>query len=154
MTQTPLPKSNWAHLIPHAGNMCLLDSVLDWDATHIHATSHGHRDPANPLRRDDHLHAVHLAEYGAQAMAVHGALRARAEANETPRPGMLVALRDLRLAIEFVDQLDAALDVHAECLYADDAGAQYTFHIEHRGVLLASGRAAVIHPQSATGDAS
>ena len=34
-----LPKIDWAHLIPHAGAMCLLDAVLVWDARSIHALS-------------------------------------------------------------------------------------------------------------------
>ncbi|GAB3023226.1 phosphotransferase [Oleiagrimonas citrea] len=140
-----LPKSDWAHLIPHAGGMCLLDVVEAWDDTAIHACSEGHRDPANPLRRDGRLHALHLAEYGAQAAAVHGALRAREAGAGAPRPGMLVALRDVRLACEYVDDLPGVLQVHAECLYADDAGTQYAFRIEHDGVLLAQGRCAVIH---------
>jgi len=142
-----LGRSDWQHLIPHAGGMCLLDAVADWDETRIHAVSESHRDPGNPLRRDGRLHAVHLAEYGAQAAAVHGALRARAHGVEEPRPGMLVALRDVQLQREFIDDLPAALHVHAECLYADDAGTQYVFRIEHAGKELASGRVAVIHPK-------
>lgn len=141
-----LPKSDWAHLIPHAGSMCLLDTVIDWDADTIHATSEGHVRADHPLRGPDGLHAVHLAEYGAQATAVHGALRARAQGVETVRPGMLVSLREVRLAVEHVP-MDGRLDVHAQCLYVDDAGAQYTFRVEQRGRVLASGRAAVIHPE-------
>ncbi|KGI76729.1 phosphotransferase [Oleiagrimonas soli] len=140
-----LPKSDWAHLIPHAGGMCLLDAVVDWDDTHIYAVSEGHRDAAHPLRRDGRLHAVHLAEYGAQAAAVHGALRARAAGAGAPRPGVLVALRDVRFERDYIDDLSGALDVHAECLYADDSGTQYAFRIEHDGTLLAQGRCAVIH---------
>ena len=141
-----LPKSDWAHLIPHAGAMCLLDAVLAWDADRIHATSASHARPDHPLRGPRGLHAVHLAEYGAQATAVHGALRARVRGVETVRPGVLVSLREMRLAVEFVPA-DGRLDVHAQCLYADDAGAQYAFRVEHAGQLLASGRAAVIHPE-------
>jgi predicted hotdog family 3-hydroxylacyl-ACP dehydratase len=141
-----LAKTDWAHLIPHAGRMCLLDAVVDWDDAHIHATSASHRDPANPLRRDGHLHAVHLAEYGAQATAVHGALRARAAGDDTPRPGMLVTLRDLQLACETVDNLDGDLHIHAECLHADTGGAHYAVRIEHRGTTVASGRVVVAHP--------
>ena len=144
-----LPKSDWAHLIPHAGGMCLLDAVLAWDADTLHASSESHLRRENPLRGPCGLHAVHLAEYGAQAMAVHGALLARARGVETARPGMLVSLRDVRLQVEHVPT-HGRLDVHAQCLYADDAGAQYGFRIEHAGQLLASGRAAVIHPQEAS----
>lgn len=141
-----LPKTDWAHLIPHTGNMCLLDAVLTWDAQTIHAVSAGHARADNPLRGAGGLHAVHLAEYGAQAMAVHGALLARSRGVETMRPGMLVSLRDVQLSEEYVDRLTGQLDVYAECLYADDGGAQYAFRIEHNGRVLASGRAAVIHP--------
>ncbi|OOG49616.1 phosphotransferase [Rhodanobacter sp. C01] len=143
-----LPKTDWASLIPHTGSMCLLDAVLAWDERTIHAISAGHAQTDHPLRSLQGLHAVHLAEYGAQAMAVHGALLARGAGVETARPGRLVSLRDVQLFEEYVDRLEGHLDVHAECLYADDGGAQYAFRVEHRGRLLASGRAAVIHPQS------
>lgn len=125
--------------------MCLLDGVLAWDEKTIHAISDGHARPDNPLCGELGLHAVHLAEYGAQAMAVHGALLARADGVEKVRPGRLVSLRDVQLHAEYVDSLDDRLDVHAECLYADDSGAQYAFRVEHRGHLLATGRAAVIY---------
>ncbi|HEY1588744.1 MAG TPA: phosphotransferase, partial [Rhodanobacter sp.] len=135
-----LPKTDWASLIPHAGTMCLLDAVQAWDERTIHAVSASHARMDNPLRSADGLHAVHLAEYGAQAMAVHGALLARARGLNPARPGRLVSLRDVQLFEEYVDRLDGTLDVHAECLYADDSGAQYTFRVEYRGRVLASGR--------------
>ena len=143
-----LPKTDWVHLIPHAGAMCLLDAVQAWDEQTVHATSEGHTHPDHPLRGPHGLHAVHLAEYGAQAMAVHGALLARSRSNSAVRAGMLVSLREVQLFAEFVDQMDGRLDVHAECLYAGEGGAQYAFRVEHRGRLLASGRAAVIHPSA------
>src|SRR5690348_1055411 len=133
-----LHKTDWAHLIPHAGGMCLLDAVLAWDRTDLHAISAGHARPDHPLRGAQGLHAVHLAEYGAQAMAVHGALLARAGGVETARPGMLVSLREVLLKVEIVPS-NGRLDVHAECLYADDGGAQYAFRVEQAGRLLASG---------------
>ena len=138
-----LPKSDWRHLIPHAGSMCLLDEVLDWDATRLHARSNSHRSPDNPLRADGVLHAVNLCEYAAQAMAVHGALRER-EAGGKARPGFLVALRDVSLHVERVDDLEGRLQIHVECLIAMADSLQYAFRVEHRGALLASGRAAVM----------
>lgn len=143
-----LPKTDWAALIPHAGTMCLLDAVVAWDAHTIHAVTEGHARADNPLRGTQGLHAVHLAEYGAQAMAVHGALLARAAGAKTAKPGRLVSLRDVQLLADYVDTCDGRLDVHAQCLQAGEASAQYLFRIEHRGQLLASGRAAVIHPDS------
>ncbi|MBN8712359.1 MAG: phosphotransferase [Xanthomonadales bacterium] len=141
-----LPKSNWAGLIPHAGSMCLLDAVLDWDAESIHATSASHARADNPLRGPHGLHAVCMAEYGAQAMAVHGALLARARGDCAVRAGMLVSVRDLVLHAEYVDALPGHLDVHASCLHAAPEGAQYDFRVAHAGRLLASGRATVMYP--------
>ena len=142
-----LARTDFVDLIPHAGDMCLLDGVMAWDETSIHATTTNHVLDTHPLRGSHGLHAVHLAEYGAQAMAVHGALRARDQGATAPRPGMLVSLRGVRLAVDRVDTLAGTLHVHAQCLIADDSGAQYTFRIEHDGVEIASGRAAVIHPR-------
>ena len=130
-------------LIPHQGGMCLLDDVAAWDATSIHAIAQSHRDPVNPLRRDGQLAALHLCEYGAQAMAVHGGLLASAEGGRA-RPGLLVSLRAVELARDRVEDCEGALDVHAQMLHADTSGWQYAFRIEHRGATLASGRAAVM----------
>ena len=72
--------------------MCLLDEIVAWDENAIHARSRSHQRTDNPLRSDDCLRAVHLCEYGAQAMAVHGGLLARA-AGGSAAPGFLVSLR-------------------------------------------------------------
>ncbi|HEX5487976.1 MAG TPA: phosphotransferase [Rhodanobacteraceae bacterium] len=138
-----LSKRDWASLIPHSGSMCLLDEVIDWDATHLHARSMSHRRADHPLRADGILHAVNLCEYAAQAMAVHGALRARADGG-TARPGFLVALREVTLAVERIDDLPGRLQVYVECLLATPASLQYAFRVEHRGRVLAAGRAAVV----------
>lgn len=140
-----LDRTDWARLIPHAGQMCLLDAVRAWDATTIHAVSEGHAAAAHPLHSMHGLHALHLSEYGAQAMAVHGALNARARGDTAVRQGRLVSLRDVVLAVEYVDPHGGRLDIHAEQLFADEAGAQYAFRVEQAGRVLASGRAAVIY---------
>jgi len=138
-----LEKKEWAHLIPHAGTMCLLDEVVAWDAMHLHAGSASHRRADNPLRADGMLHAVNLCEYAAQAMAVHGALRQR-DVGGAARPGFLVALREVELKVERIDHLEGRLQVHVECLIAMADSLQYAFRVEHGGEVLASGRAAVM----------
>ncbi|HVI56582.1 MAG TPA: phosphotransferase [Luteibacter sp.] len=143
-----LAKNDFIDLIPHAGDMCLLDSVVAWDETSIHAASVSHVLDTHPLRGPRGLHAVHLAEYGAQAMAVHGALRARGQGATAPRPGMLVSLRGVKMSVQRIDTLEGPIDVYADCLIADENGAQYQFRILHDGEEIASGRAAVIHPPS------
>jgi predicted hotdog family 3-hydroxylacyl-ACP dehydratase len=138
-----LPKANWQDLIPHKGAMCLLDAVAEHDATHIHAVSATHAGADNPLRADGRLHAVALCEYGAQAMALHGALLAR-ERGGRAQPGYLVSLREVELHVEYVDDLPGTLDVFAEQLLDAGGSLQYAFRVEHRGNVLASGRAAVL----------
>jgi len=138
-----LPKTDWQHLIPHAGSMCLLDEVVAWDEARLHARSASHLRADNPLRAGSMLHAVNLCEYAAQAMAVHGALRER-DAGGSARPGFLVALRDVNLHVARIDDVQGKLEVHVECLIAMTDSLQYAFRVEHHGVLLASGRAAVM----------
>lgn len=123
--------------------MCLLDEVTECDAVGLRARSASHRRAENPLRADGMLHALALCEYAAQAMAVHGALCARA-AGAVARPGYLAALRDVQLRVERVDGLPGRLQVHVERLLADAGALQYGFRVEHRGALLATGRAAVV----------
>jgi predicted hotdog family 3-hydroxylacyl-ACP dehydratase len=130
-------------LIPHKGGMCLWDEVVAWDASRIRLRARNHADPGHPLRSHGQLRAVHLCEYGAQAMAVHGGLRAQHEGGEA-RPGLLVALRGVQLHVIRIDQLPGALECDAELLVEGEGSQQYTFRIHHSGTLLAEGRAAVV----------
>ena len=134
-------------LVPHQGAMCLWDEVLEWDAQSVRLAARNHVDPAHPLRSGGRLHAVHLCEYGAQAMAVHGGLRARAGGGRAAA-GVLVALRGIELHATRIDELDGALECNARVLVEAEGSQQYAFEIHHRGTLLAQGRAAVmLQPQ-------
>lgn len=123
--------------------MCLLDRIVHWDEKGVETATTTHLDSNNPLRRQGSLHAIHLCEYGAQAMAVHGGLVARA-AGVGARPGLLVSLRDVVLSADRIDALDGELRVEASRLQERAAGVQYAFRVTHRGRELARGRAAVI----------
>lgn len=136
-----------AQLVPHAGSMCLLERVLAWDASWATAATRSHLAPGNPLRRAGRLSALCLCEYGAQAMAIHGALLARAEGRSLP-PGLLVSLREVELAVDRVENLPDELLVTAWRLAGGPAGLQYRFEVSHRGRRLAGGRAAVIESRS------
>jgi predicted hotdog family 3-hydroxylacyl-ACP dehydratase len=130
-----------AALIPHQGEMCLWEHIVAWDDARIVLETHTHRSLNNPLRVNGKLRAVHLCEYGAQAMAVHGALKA---APERAPPGMLVSLRSVTLARDYIDDLADALRVEAVCLQASDSSQQYSFKVTHSGETIAEGRAAVL----------
>lgn len=138
-----------AELIPHAGGMCLLERVIEWTPERVTLATATHRSQDNPLRSGGRLRAIHLCEYGAQAMAVHGGLVARA-VGETAQPGLLVALRDVRLLVEYIDDLPGELVVEAGRLHATLGSWQYRFRVLHASRELVSGRAAVmLRPGSA-----
>jgi predicted hotdog family 3-hydroxylacyl-ACP dehydratase len=136
-------------LIPHQGTMCLLDEVIDWDDEHIACVTRSHQRPDNPLRSEGILRAIHLCEYGAQAMAVHGGLLAR-EHGAVARPGMLVSLRAVQIQLARIDHLPDALAVRADKLLDNATSWQYRFQVHHGDALIAEGRAAVM---MMTGDA-
>jgi len=136
-----------AALIPHQGGMCLLEHIVTHDEQSITLTTTTHRSPDNPLRMDGRLRAVHLCEYGAQAMAVHGALKSQAQGMKAP-PGMLVALRAVQFTRDYVEDLPGELLVKAQCLQATPTSQQYQFVISHAGTVIAEGRAAVVLGQN------
>ncbi len=138
-----MDKAEIRTLIPHAGLMCLLDSVLDWDDQSIVCRSETHRDPANPLRRHGQLSALHAFEYGAQAAAVHGGLRARSAGAAAP-PCYLAALRDAHLQVKRLDDIASPLEVRAQRLFGDTGNTIYECHVSAGNVHLADGRVTIM----------
>lgn len=140
---TAIHKVEIRALIPHSGLMCLLDEVMQWDDRSIVCITNTHRDPDNPLLRGGRLSAVHAFEYGAQAAAVHGGLRARA-VGTTAAPGYLAALRDGRLQVTRLDHIHLPLRIHATRLFGDRANTVYEFLISAANVLVAKGRVIIV----------
>jgi len=131
-----------AALIPHAGSMCLLERIVHWDDSSVTLATATHRNPDNPLATASGLRAIHLCEYGAQAMAVHGGLTAEAR-GERALPGLLVSLREVTLGCDFVQDLAGELLVEARRLHDGATAWQYEFRVTHAGKLLAQGRSTV-----------
>jgi predicted hotdog family 3-hydroxylacyl-ACP dehydratase len=89
------------------------------------------------------LFAVHAFEYGAQAVAVHGGLRARAAGTIAP-PGYLAALRDGRLHVTRLDYIHLPLRILATRLYGEGANTVYEFILSAAAVLVAEGRVTIV----------
>lgn len=138
-----LTREDILSMVPHQGGMCLWDRVLRWDEASVQLQAGNHRDPDHPLRHGGQLGAIHLCEYGAQAMAVHGGLRARDHGGRAA-PGVLVALRDVQLHVARLDDLPGMIEAHAQVLVEAETSQQYGFRLLHEGQLLAEGRAAVM----------
>jgi predicted hotdog family 3-hydroxylacyl-ACP dehydratase len=121
--------------------MCLLARIVRSDEREIVCAATSHRSPDNPLRRGGQLAALHLAEYGAQAMAVHGGL---ADPAAKDRGGMLVAIRDLALEVDRLDDIAGELTISATRLVANADGQIYSFSVSGDGRELARGRVSVM----------
>ena len=122
--------------VPHAGAMCLLDSVRQWDAASIVCEAAA-PNGKHPLRRDAQVPAIAAVEYAAQAAAVHGALLDTAE---TPRAGMLAKLSDVELHAATLDAAGGALTVRAELLSRVANGCMYSFEVSDQRACVARGR--------------
>ena len=131
-----------AQLTPHAGNMCLLKAVLEWDQDRIFCVGRDHRDPGNPLRVGERFPATSAIEYAAQAMAAHGGLTGRIAGR--PRAGYLVRLRDVTCRYLFLDALAGDIVVEAERLHEESGGVLYRFAVRAGGAEAVTGRAIVI----------
>lgn len=139
----PIGKAHIETLIPHAGAMCLLDAVTTWDEDAIVCVTNSHRDPANPLRRQGRLSALHAFEYGAQAAAVHGGLCARTVGKTAP-PGYLAALRDARWFVADLDAIAAPLEVTAHQLLNEAGRCIYAIRVDAGGQTLAKARIIIV----------
>ena len=138
-TESEIGREQLEQLVPHAGSMCLLDRVVSHSLDRIICVADNHRDPAHPLRHGGLLAALHLPEYAAQATAVHGALLG----NGAARPGMLAALRDVRLYVDRIDTIDTPLTITARKQLAQASGSLYEFEVRAGDRLLCEGRVAI-----------
>ena len=123
--------------IPHAGKMCLLERVVDWDERRILCAALSHRDADNPLRETGGLPVWAGIEYAAQAAAVHGAL---VQPQLAPRAGVLAALRKVNATCKWLDRIDGELMLSAILLHTDPAGSIYSFEVRGSESLLLSGQ--------------
>jgi len=153
----PLDRAWIERHIPHQGSMCLLDAVIEWDSEHIRCRSGTHRLPDHPLRSQGRLGAACGIEYAAQAMAVHGALAAGASADSVagrgesrnapgagPEAGFLASVRDVRLHVLRLDDIETDLICDATRLAGDAVTALYEFALWSEAHRLLCGRATVI----------
>lgn len=131
-------------LIPHAGAMCLLDSVIEWDHAGIHCRSESHRREHHPLRRNGCVAAVHLVEYAAQAAAVHAGLLARESGDGPPPGGFLAGVREVELAEQSVDSVMTPLDIRVHRQLGGAQGVIYRFVVDSAGAVQSSGQLTIV----------
>ena len=122
--------------IPHAGAMCLLESVQCWDATTIICRADA-PTAAHPLARAEGVPAVAAVEYAAQAAAVHGSLL---DDTDSSRNGLLAKLSDIELSVAGLDEAGGPLTIRAELLGRLASGCMYSFEVCDQRACIARGR--------------
>ena len=121
--------------LPHAGEMCLLDAVQQWDATDIQCVAAA-PGAEHPLARAGVVPAVAAAEYAAQATALHGALLGGGRA----LAGLLAKLSDVELHARCIPADGGPLAVHARLLGRSASGCLYDFAVDCAQRPIARGR--------------
>lgn len=130
-------------LIPHSFDMCLLENVESWNEEQLVCYSNSHLSPTNPLRREKALSSIHLLEYAAQAMAVHGGLQNR-EHGIKMSEGYLAALRDVNIHLCELSDIQNKLRIEVNKILSQGGNMIYSFSVSATEIILASGRATVI----------
>jgi predicted hotdog family 3-hydroxylacyl-ACP dehydratase len=128
-----------AHL-PHQGPMSLLEEIVSWDAHGLRARATSHRDARNPLRRGETLPIACGIEYGAQAVAAHGALVSEGASGA----GFLASVRSVVFHAARLDDLPADLDIAVERIGGSPGGMLYRFSVASGGRDLVQGRVAIV----------
>ncbi len=142
-----LTKSDIEAIIPHAGGMCLLEQVISYTDEEIICRTQSHLDVNNPLKTDGKLSKMHLIEYGAQAIAVHGGLLDLSISNGAPKLGYIASLKLVKWGS--FEPFTDFLEVTATAVMVNDMSKLYEFCVtdaELRNVC--SARVMVIHPDS------
>lgn len=143
MMKPLLDAAEIAARVPHHGTMCLLHALHESSDTHVLCSTTSHRAADNPLRCASGLLACNAIEYAAQAMALHGAMRAASE--HPPRGGRLASVRGVELHVPRLDTIEGPLFVHAERLSGDAGQALYRFALrDEQQRTLVQGRATVL----------
>jgi predicted hotdog family 3-hydroxylacyl-ACP dehydratase len=124
--------------------MVLLSQVEWWDDAALECTATSHLADANPLRRFGRLSSLCAIEYGAQAIAAHGALLA----SGPPDPGFLVSVRDFELWAVTIDEVGPVLAIRAHAVRRDGRGAIYDVSVGSPSTPVAAGRIGVLLARS------
>ncbi len=129
-----ISKERLCELIPHFGNMCLLNEVSSWDDNTITCLSKSHLDPKNPLRDDDGLACINAIEYAAQAIAIHAALNQQNDVESaTSSKGYLVQVKNVTFKNIDLSLLNDNLTITATQIFMTPTSLVYNFLIADQG---------------------
>ncbi len=137
-----ITRKELCQMLPHGEDMCLLHAVDWWNESAISCIARSHRDPNNPLRRNNVLESVCGVEYAAQAMAIHIRLT-NPEKSMDRKMGYVGAIREMIIHSSTLDGFSHHLEVSASVMITQGANYMYAFRVTTLGEDILSGRASV-----------
>ncbi len=137
MRKSPVPESypDIEELVPHSGEMLLLDRVLQWDGQVLQCAAAIRRD--NVFVSDGEVPAMVTIEHMAQTCAAFMGLRAL-ENNEPVRLGYLLGCRTLDLHTDVV-RPGEYLTIEVELVGAMQTMASFDCRVSRSGDVIAAG---------------
>ncbi len=133
-------------LVPHSGDMCLLEKIISSSPEEIICQTTSHLSDKNPLKENGPLSKMHLIEYGAQAVAVHGGLMEKIFFSDAePKLGYIAVLKSIKWGEG--DLQTPLLEVKVSLITANEVNKMYEFDVtdaEQQSVCM--GRVMVVHP--------
>lgn len=148
MQQVNLDKDKIEALIPHSGGMCLLEKVISYSESAIICETSSHLLLDNPLKINGKLSKMHLIEYGAQAIAIHGGLIEKQSLNNLlllPKIGYITLIKSVTWGR--FDSLTAKLTIKATVQIMDERVKRYDFSVMDFDQLeICSGNVMVVLP--------
>lgn len=126
-------------LTPHAGNMCMLDSVEMWNNDSIQCLSTAHLNNQNPLIANGRLHALNCIELAGQATVVHGTLCWK-DHMDLPDIAILVSVRDINIFQNRLETITTRLLICADVLDILEFASNYWFEVKAGEKVIVNGR--------------
>ena len=126
--------------LPHEGDICLLDSITDYDSQNIYCLT---KKPTTcPLQHEANLSAWVALEYAAQALACHGILNAaNSGESDSISSAWIIGVKYLHCLKDFLPQDNVEAYTIAARILAHQPGiASYEFSLSANNTCLVFGQ--------------
>lgn len=137
-------------LLPHSGDMCLLDTVRQCQPDSIHVCSRDFSDCDHPLAEAGRLSAIALMEYGAQAAGAHIALTSERMSSTAVPAGVVASMQHIKGLDTDLSARPPALDIVAEKRAANGRSFVYDVSVYSADQCLVTGRITLVQTTAET----
>lgn len=130
--------------LPHSGNMCLIQNIIDWSESTICCSTTSHLDADNILAIDSRLPAWSGIEYITQALALHGALLKGVEEDPVIKQAFVATIQIVEIFTDDISQYSGFLTIKATIIFNQENSAVFDCSLEYDGEKLLTCECGVI----------